>query len=145
MPRDNVRAMSNINTTKVQQRVRARALADEYLKMALEEAKQLRDAQGLDPAQTFLHALRDALVEMLPLPPKPRERRPETAVAHVAAHCDEILRDVERMPEAAAAFAESSRTIVTGIRRTVIANNQPTASQRQALQNIHTGVLKWLR
>lgn len=58
--------------------------------------------------------------------------------------CDEILADIEDIPEAGADFAESVRDKVESIQATIQGNANATDRQVAALENIHAGVKKWL-
>lgn len=137
--------MTGIDVAKVTDRVIGRAAADEYMKMILEEAASLKQAHSVHASQGFLHSIRDSLAAMLPTPQLPVVRKRETPLARVLAHCDEIIGDIDKMPSDLEGFAESARAIVTGIRRTVQNNNEATERQKEALQNIHTGILKCIR
>ena len=59
--------------------------------------------------------------------------------------CDELLSDLEDLPERAEDFADSARETVESIREWVEEREIVTDRQAEALGNIRRGVDKWSR
>lgn len=59
--------------------------------------------------------------------------------------CDELLTDLDELPERAEDFRDSVREKVESIRDWVEEHETITERQAEALRNIRAGVDKWLR
>lgn len=60
------------------------------------------------------------------------------------AFCDEVIEDIDKLPTRADEFAESVREKVRGIANTVAERGEVTLAQRQAVENMHAAVRRWL-
>lgn len=66
-------------------------------------------------------------------------------VEETVAIADEILERVPELPERAADFAESVDEKAASIKQTIQNSNHVTPAQRRALENMLSGVKRWIR
>jgi len=136
-----------VDADKVAGRVAARRAADEYVTLILEESHQLAITHGVDSCATFVQTLCEQ-INALTSRPEPKEEEPEPpteAWQHAVLYCDEIVSDCAGVTGSGETFAASVAEVVEGIRSTIMEKRAVSANQSEALQNMHAGVLKWLK
>lgn len=59
-------------------------------------------------------------------------------------YCDDLLDQIDRLPEVAEEFGESVRSKTKSIQAWIAEHNHVTINQQTALRNMQAGVIKWL-
>jgi len=103
----------------------------------------LRDNMHLMPAAMPQPAETGSIPQPEP-EPAPEPEFPEDA-AEALLQCETLLRMTEDVPEAGWSFAESVADKVRSISETIEHSKRVTDGQQMALDNMETGVAKWLR
>jgi len=75
--------------------------------------------------------------------PKTNVKLGENEVEKFLGYAEDVLSDLDDMPEKANSFAESAKELILGIMNNIETYNRVTFKQREAVENIEEAVENW--